>query len=93
MTQPESRLRTAIAAALHAKGARTIKYHGSIYGESGVADLLACYQGYFVAIEVKRPGEHPTAIQARFLDSIREAGGRAGVATTIPEALKIMLDT
>jgi len=38
-------------------------------------DCHGCYQGHYFAIETKRPGEKPTAIQNHTIDSIQEAGG------------------
>lgn len=64
---------------LESLGARVIKYHGSAMNESGVADLLVCLAGRFVAIEVKMEGEKPRPNQVAFLESIKKAGGRAGV--------------
>lgn len=50
------------------------KTHGSAY-TAGVADLIGCLNGRFFAIEVKRPGEIPTVLQAHELHIIRQAGG------------------
>ncbi len=59
-------------------GARTIKYHGGAFSEAGVADLLICYQGNFIALEVKVGKEEPRLNQLAFLRSIEKAGGKAG---------------
>ncbi len=42
---------------------------------SGEPDILACYQGTFIGLEVKRPGNEPTALQRVKLASINRAGG------------------
>ena len=63
-----------------------------IYSEKGVPDILACYGGYFVAIEVKIPGEKPTKIQQRFLGTIHKAGGQAICATSVSD-VKILMDS
>lgn len=52
------------------------KTHGSGY-TAGLPDLIGCLRGRFFAIEVKRPGEQPTALQARELSNIRQAYGFA----------------
>lgn len=62
--------------------ARVIKIHSSPFSEAGVADLLCCIEGRFVALEVKKKGNEPTPIQFSFLRSIRRAGGKAGVVYT-----------
>jgi len=41
----------------------------------GTSDILACYRGYFLAIECKMPKNKPTEAQEAFLASIGEAGG------------------
>lgn len=60
------------------------KTHGSAYA-SGFADLIGCLRGRFFAIEVKRPGEEPTALQLQELDNIRKAGGAAVWADTLEQ--------
>lgn len=47
----------------------------------GIADLLICWQGQFIAIELKRDGEKPTKLQSFFLDTIIAAGGIAFYTT------------
>ena len=86
---PESKLTGKIAAALHARGAWVLKYHVSPYSRAGVPDLLVCYRGRFLALEVKVPGGHATALQLRELARIRAAGGTAEVVTTVGEVLKL----
>lgn len=41
--------------------------------------------GRLLALEVKRPGEKPTAKQQRFLESVRRAGGLALVAAGLDD--------
>lgn len=52
--------------------------HG--YGRSGVPDIIACVNGFFLAIECKAGTNKPTALQVREIESIRKAGGVAIVA-------------
>lgn len=47
----------------------------------GVADILACYRGKFLAIEVKRPGGKQRPTQLEFQASIDRAGGSYFVVT------------
>ena len=49
----------------------------------GCPDLLVCWRGLFVALEVKVPGNPPTKAQLRQMALIREAGG---AAVTAPSA-------
>jgi Holliday junction resolvase len=47
------------------------------YGRSGVPDIVCCFKGNFLAIECKANGNNPTALQAREINRINEAGGMA----------------
>jgi hypothetical protein len=47
------------------------------YGKSGVPDILACLDGKFVSIEVKRHGKGATATQKRRMEAVSAAGGTA----------------
>ena len=56
--------------------------------QKGVSDLLCCApDGHFVAIEVKRPGNKPTANQEQFLEEVREKNGIALVMTSVDDAI------
>jgi hypothetical protein len=44
----------------------------------------------FVGLEVKLPGEKPRPDQRHFLETIRSAGGIAGVVTSVDEALTLL---
>lgn len=44
----------------------------------------------FCAVESKRPGNGPTPDQQKFIDTVRAAGGRAGVAHSANEAEEIL---
>jgi Holliday junction resolvase len=47
------------------------------FGRSGVPDIIACYKGYFIAIECKAGVGKPTALQEQQIAKIRNAGGAA----------------
>lgn len=58
------------------------------YGKSGTADRIGCCKGNFFAIEVKREGKEPTAIQWKRIHEVEAAGGKAfwgTAAKVIPE--------
>lgn len=46
-------------------------------GASGVPDIIACINGVFVGIEVKRPGGKPTRLQLMRMSQIIVAQGQA----------------
>ena len=45
------------------------------YGNSGVPDIVACYEGYFLGIECKANGGKPTLLQKHNLERIASTGG------------------
>ena len=67
-----------ILAVLVAAGAKAIKTTPPGV-EAGTPDILACYRGRFIAIEVKRPGEEPTRLQLHRMAQWRAAGAVAVV--------------
>lgn len=73
------------------KGYWFFKVHGSIYQPAGIPDILACINGKFVAVEVKRTkGGIVSALQKAQIEKIKENGGIAGVANSIEEFLEIL---
>ena len=56
----------------------------------GGADLVGCYRGHFVALEVKRPGGQPTAEQVAWLEVVRRNGGVAEVVHSVEEAMSVV---
>ena len=56
-----------------------VKYFGCSYSEAGTPDILACCNGYFLAIEVKADNGKPSELQLVKIDAIRKAGGFAYV--------------
>lgn len=65
---------------LDARGAWFIKYWaGAQYTKSGIPDILACVNGYFVGIEVKAQNGKPSELQLHNVRKINEAGGFAFV--------------
>lgn len=81
--------------ALKTAGVKWImKTHGGPYQQTGIPDLLcvAPKTGRLVGIEVKRPGGayRATELQKKQIELIREAGGVAGVATGVDEALRLL---
>lgn len=62
-----------------------MKVHGSMYQKSGVPDILACINGRFVGIEVKRPGGIVAPLQDWVMSEIRESGGVAFVAYSVDD--------
>lgn len=57
------------------KGCWYVKFFANSYTKVGVPDILACINGYFVAIEVKAENGRPSELQFYNRDKIRKSGG------------------
>lgn len=82
---PERRYQTKLIDKLREAGAYIVKYPAGPHGTVGTPDLLACYRGHFIAIEVKAGDPtlaryRPTTSQQRQLNAIKHAGGVAIIA-------------
>lgn len=69
------------------------KVHGSIYQPAGIPDIIACINGKFVAIEVKRSdGGIVSELQKAQIQKIKDSGGLVGVAHNMEEFWQILKD-
>src|ERR1051326_4463694 len=66
------------------------KRHGTVMGLAGDPDLTGCINGLHFEIEVKRPGEQLTRLQAQRLNEWQMGGALVGVAHNVEEALMII---
>lgn len=66
------------------------KVHGGPYQKSGIPDIVGVYRGRFFGIEVKKPGEKATPLQAFIISQMIKAGGLAGVVVTVEDAERIL---
>lgn len=65
-----------------------MKVHGSMYQKAGVPDIIACVDGVFIGIEVKRPGGIVSPLQQLNIDDINRSGGVAFVAYSVEDVRK-----
>lgn len=87
MSGPEKRIENQIKGYLDNIGAYYIKTHGSMFSKAGTPDIIACIDGRFVAIEVKKEvGGVVSPLQKAKIKIIRHAGGVAFVASSLEEA-------
>ena len=77
---------------LKSQGAYAVKIHGNMY-TAGLPDIVGCYHGIFLGLEVKKPGREKTLtrLQARTLDDIKEAGGVSCVVTDVDDCWDALL--
>ena len=59
------------------RGGWCVKFFANAYTQSGVPDILACYNGRFIGIEAKgdSKGYGATALQKHSIEEIKKAGG------------------
>lgn len=62
---------------LESQGAWHVKFFANSFTKSGIPDILACVNGYFVGIEVKAQNGKPSELQLYNIRKICEAGGFA----------------
>jgi hypothetical protein len=66
------------------------KRWGGGMGAAGDPDITGCIFGRHFELEVKRPGEQPTALQARRLREWAAAGSLAATVTSVAEVRSLL---
>jgi Holliday junction resolvase len=85
----ERSVQTKIIKKLEARGAYVVKIIQA--NKAGVSDILACYEGKFFAIEVKRPsGGVVSKLQKYHLEKVRKAGGIGLVARSWEDVERVL---
>lgn len=90
MSQPEARLSRAIRTKCIERGAFAFKIHGGPTMMVGLPDLIMCYRGRFVGLEVKMPEGVVSTIQKRRIQEIRDAGGYAFIVRSVGAAMRAL---
>ncbi len=80
----EAKVQTSIINWLVFLGAWVVKTIAT--SKNGTPDILACLDGQFIGIEVKKPGGTPSPLQRVQLRKIREAGGIGFTTDNLNEA-------
>lgn len=52
-----------------------VKFFANAYTKKGVPDILACCNGYFLAVEVKAQNGRPSDLQKWNIQKIQQSGG------------------
>lgn len=74
---------------LKLKGAYYFKHHGNQFSQVGVPDIIACYKGHFIGIEVKNETGKTSPLQDINLQMIKDAGGISLVARSVEDVAKV----
>nr|DAH82296.1 MAG TPA: Nuclease [Caudoviricetes sp.] len=60
---------------LKSKGALVNVNTATIYDRVGRSDVEVCYEGHYIALELKTGNYQPDPLQIRYLEEVREVGG------------------
>jgi len=77
---------------LRARGGWWVKIHGGPYQTSGIPDIVGCYRGKFLGLEVKPSGRKSdlSLRQQVTLTRIRDAGGISALISSTQDALDVL---
>ncbi len=64
------------------------QWQGPMSEPKGVSDILGCFEGKLLAIEVKVPGRYLTSDQVIFIDNVNTAGGIGFVAYSVEDVIE-----
>lgn len=93
MAQPETYLKIKVMDALKKHYGRDIfffKVHGSEYMMDGLPDIICCYRGLFIGLELKVGTNQPTLKQLHRRKQILRAGGYSVIARSVDEAIAVV---
>lgn len=88
--QPEYRIVQNIKKLIRARGGWCVKIHGGPYQDTGTPDLLACYKGRFIAIEVKTSRGVVSPEQKVSQQGIVKSGGYALITHLIGDVADVL---
>ena len=86
----EKSIENKIKTYLRSKGAYCVKYHGNQFSQVGVADLLVCYKGRFLAIEIKNETGKTSPLQDVNIQMVKDAGGISFVARSVEDVRAVI---
>ncbi len=76
---------------IQGKGGWWLNFHGGdLFMPMGIPDIIGCYKGRFVALEVKRPGEQPRKLQEHTISLLRNAGAAVAVVFSREDVVKFI---
>lgn len=88
----EKTIENAIKKYLASKGAYFVKHHATKFSKVGVPDILCCWRGKFVGIEVKSPIGKLTDLQVYNLEHIKSSGGISIIARSLNDVEEVLND-
>lgn len=86
----EKNIENKIKSYLKSKGAYYVKYFGNAFSQVGVPDILVCYKGRFIGLEVKNETNKTSPLQDINIENIKRAGGYATVVRNVEDVKKVI---
>ena len=90
MNKPERLIQSEILHYIRTQRRDVFAFKVITANERGIPDIVCCKDGRFIALEVKRPGEHMTPIQMAQMRRVNEAGGTVYVVHSVEEVKEIL---
>lgn len=90
--QKETSLQERIQKVIKNRGGYVIKNWGNMTAEPGRPDLICCYKGLFLALEVKVDKNNPSTQQGIHCRLIQKAGGLSAIVRDT-FTVELILDT
>lgn len=89
----ESQLTTQVKQYLKMKGAYVEKIFGGGYQSAGISDIICCYKGYYIGIELKSPTKKGRASELQRLKimQVRASNGVAFITDTLEDVKTVLL--
>jgi len=83
----EASLTRAIRGLLNSLNVFHFKHWGGPMGEPGVSDIIGCFNGRFLAVEIKAPNGRVSEHQQAFIDRVNAAGGLGFIARSVDDVI------
>lgn len=92
MATPEGEIKDAICKYLRTLAPDLWFYRaqGGAYGHPGVPDIVCCYRGRWVGLEVKTPTGRVSGFQTQCREDVMSAGGVYEVVRSVDDARKVI---
>jgi Holliday junction resolvase len=89
---PEARVKAQVKKLLESKGVYFFMPVSNGMGRHGIPDVIACWDGKFLGVEVKAPGKraNTSALQDREINAIRLAKGLAIVVDDVSQLEELL---
>jgi Holliday junction resolvase len=69
---------------------KILNWRNSDTKTSGMPDLMACFRGFLIGLEVKTPTGRPTELQKHNIELIINAGGYGIFPTSVEDVVKLL---